>query len=193
MKRFVIVAVSIVGVLAIAGCGSSGGDGTSEGGAASGGDGSASPAAVDTASATITLPDGWALTDALTAEEVGAVTGKTMEVFPEASSAAQDGKPAGSFLASGVDGSKIYFGVDVNGGQAGYDDQLSYAASGSVQDVTGVGDKAATVTFSDGRAGIIVLKGDAVIRVDWDPAVYPDDPADLGARLANALLGGMYG
>ena len=69
----------------------------------------------------------WTMSDALTADEVGAITGKTMEEFPEASSAAQDGKPAGGYNATGVDGSKIYFGVDVHGGDAGYEDQLSYA------------------------------------------------------------------
>lgn len=181
LRIIVLGVVFIVGVFALSGCG------TSETGDTS------SPAASDTgSSAAITLPDGWALADALTAEDVGAVTGKTMEAFPEASSAAQDGRPAGSFIASGVDGSKIYFGVDVTGGQTGYDDMLSYAESGSVQDVSSVGDKAAVVRFSDGRVGIIVLKGDTVIRVDWDPEVYPGDTADLGGRLANALLERMY-
>jgi hypothetical protein len=114
-----------------------------------------------------------------------------MEEFPEASSAAQDGKPAGGYTATGVDSSKIYFGVDVQGGEAGYENMLSFA-SGSMTDVSGVGDQAAVVTFSDGRAGIIARKGDAVIRVDWDPKVYTDDPADFGAQLANALLQKMY-
>jgi hypothetical protein len=181
MREVIVLGVLVlVGALATAGCGSSSGDDSS--GSSSGGG----------SSATITLPDGWAMTDALSAEEVGALTGKTMEVFPEASSAAQDGKPAGGYTASGVDGSKIYFGVDVQGGEAGYENQMSYAESGSVQEVSGVGDKAAVVAFSDGRAGIIALKGDAVVRVDWDPQVYPDDPADFGSRLANALLATMY-
>jgi len=187
MKRFAVAVLLVVSLSAVAACGSSEDDGSAASASANG-----SPATASGSSATITLPDGWALTDALTAEEVGAVTGRAMEVFPEASSAAQDGKPAGSFLATGVDGAKIYFGVNVSGGQAGYDDMLSYAESGSVEDVSGVGDKAVTVAFSDGRAGIIVLKGDAVIRVDWDPTVYPDDPADFGGRLAGALLAGMY-
>ncbi len=181
LRVIVLGVVVIVGALAAVGCGSS--EESSD----------TSAAAADAeSSAVITLADGWTLEDALTPADVGAVTGKTMEAFPEASSAAQDGKPAGGFIASGVDGSKIYFGVNVAGGQAGYDDMLSYAEAGSVQEVSGVGDQAAIVKFSDGRAGIIVRKGDAVIRVDWDPAVYPDDPADLGARLANALLERMY-
>jgi hypothetical protein len=180
MRRIIVLGLLVVaGVLAVAGCGSSG-------------DGAAAESSGAASSATITLPDGWAMTDALTAEEVGAVTGKTMEAFPEASSAAQDGKPAGGYTAAGVDGSKIYFGVDVQGGETGYESMLSYAESGSSQDVSGVGDQAAVVTFSDGRAGLIARKGDAVIRVDWDPQVYAGDPADLGGRLANALLAKMY-
>ena len=55
-----------------------------------------------------------------------------------------------------------------------------------------MGDQAAVVTFSDGRAGIIARQGDAVIRVDWDPKVYADDPADFGSKLANALLAKMF-
>lgn len=176
MHRLMALGVIILIVaLASAGCGSSSEDGTS-------GD----------ASAAVTLPGGWTMTDALSADEVGAVTGKTMEIFPEASSAAQDGRPAGSYLAAGVEGSKIYFGVDVHGGEAAYDDMLSFAESGSAAEVSGVGDQAAIVRFSDGRAGIVTRKGDAVVRVDWDPAVYTDDPADFGSRLANTLLAKMF-
>jgi len=166
--------------LALAGCGSSSDGGSTQ----------ASPGGGEAAA--ITLPDGWTMTDALTAEDVGAITGKTMEEFPEASSAAQDGKPAGGYTATGVDGSKIYFGVDVQGGEAGYESMLSYAEPDSTADVSGVGDQATVVRFSDGRAGIIARKGDAVIRVDWDPKVYTDEPSDFGARLANALLQKMY-
>lgn len=181
MHRLVVLGVLILAVsLALAGCGSSSDADTSDGSSGEGG------------SAAITLPDGWTITDALSAEEIGAVTGRTMEVFPEASSAAEDGKPTGGYTATGVDGSKIYFGVDVQGGQSGYDLMLSYADPGSATDVSGVGDKATLVTFSDGRAGVIARKGDAMIRVDWDPKVYTDDPADFGARLANALLQKMY-
>jgi hypothetical protein len=180
MRKFAAAgAFVLVVAIALAGCGSSSDDETS-GGTDSGG------------SASITLPDGWTMTDALSAEEVGAVTGLAMEVFPEASSAAQDGKPAGSYEATGVDGSKIYFGVDVQGGQPGYEDMLSYADSGSATDVSDVGDQAALVSFSDGRTGLIARKGDTVIRVDWDPKAYANAPSDFGSRLANALLAKMY-
>lgn len=180
MPRLVVLAALVLTVaLATAACGSS-----------SGGD-SAETSSGGGEPATVTLPAGWTMTDALTADEVGTITGKTMEEFPEASSAAQDGKPAGGYTATGVDGSKIYIGVDVQGGEAGYEDMLSFA-SGSTTDVSGVGDQAALVTFSDGRTGVIARKGDAVIRVDWDPSVYTDDPADFGSRLANALLAKMF-
>ena len=181
MHRLVILGALILTVsLALAGCGSSSDAESTE--TSSGGGGATA----------IALPDGWTMSDALTADEVGAITGKTMEEFPEASSAAQDGKPAGGYNATGVDGSKIYFGVDVQGGEAGYENQLSYAEPDSASDVSGVGDQATVLTFSDGRAGIIARKGDAVIRVDWDPKVYTDEPSDFGARLANALLQKMY-
>ena len=80
----------------------------------------------------------------------------------------------------------------MQGGEAGYESQLSFADSGSATDVSGVGDQAAVLTFSDGRAGIIARKGDAVIRVDWDPKIYTDDPAVFGSSLANALLEKMF-
>ncbi|OPZ45591.1 MAG: hypothetical protein BWY94_01235 [Actinobacteria bacterium ADurb.BinA094] len=146
-----------------------------------------------TASSSIILPDGWTMTDALSADEVGAITGKKMVVFPEGSSAAQNGKPAGGYLVTDIKDSKVFFGVDVQGGEAGYDSQVSYGEPGSVKEVGGVGDKASVLTFSDGRAGIIVLKEDAVIRIDWNPKVFKDDPADFGSKLANLLLKKMFG
>lgn len=180
-KLVTLVLLSLVLGVALTGCGSS-----SDGGSAD-----AASAGTAAAEAGVSLPDGWTMTDALSAEEVGAITGKPMEVFPEASSAAQDGKPAGSYTAAGVDGSKIYFGADVQGGEAGYEDMLSYASE-STADVSNVGDRATLVTFSDGRTGVIAQKGDAVVRVDWDATVYADDPVDFGSRLANALLAKMY-
>lgn len=188
MRRIVVLGVLIL-ALVITGCGSSSDDGSA---AAPSDDGSAAAPSDGGSAAAISLPDGWAMTDAISADEVGAITGKTMEVFPEASSAAQSGKPAGGFTAAAVDDSKIYFGADVQGGEAVFEDTKSYAEGGSVQDVSGVGDAAYYLTFSDGRAGVVAIKGDAVIRVDWNPAVYTEDPAGFGAELANLLLGKMF-
>ena len=130
-------------------------------------------------------------------EDVGAITGKTMEVLPEASSAAQDGKPAGGNTASGLDGSKIHFEVDVKGGESGYQDMLSFARGGIEPGCQrgrrrGVGDHVRRRFPSMGGPASSPRKGDAVIRVDWDPQVYPGAPADVGGRLANALPAGMY-
>lgn len=61
---------------------------------------------------------------------------------------------------------KICCGVDVQGGEAGYGLMPFDAEPGSETDVSGVGDQTAVVAFSDGRAGIIARRGDAVIRVD---------------------------
>ena len=78
--------------------------------------------------------------------------------------------------------------MDEQGGEAGRELMPSSAEPGSVRGVSGVGDRAAVVRFSDGRAGIIARRGGAVILADWDPKVYTDEPSDFGARLANALL-----
>jgi hypothetical protein len=179
-KATVLGVLLVMAAIGAAGCGSS----TESGPTTASSDGGSS--------ATFTLPDGWTMEDAITPEEVGAITGKAMEYFPEASSAAQSGRPAASFTAVGVDGSKIYFGADVQGGQAGYDTMTSYGDSGSLQEVGGVGDKAVAVTLSDGRAGIVVLSGDLVLRIDWDPTVYTGDRADFGSQLANAVLANLY-
>ena len=61
---------------------------------------------------------------------------------------------------------KICCGVDVQGSEAGYELMPSDAEPGSGTDVSGGGDRAAVVALSDGRAGIIARRGDAVIRVD---------------------------
>ena len=143
-------------------------------------------------SAEISLPDGWTMTDAISAEEVGAITGEPMEVFPEAGSAAQSGRPTGGYIATGKTDAKIFFSVEVQGGEQAYELIKEFADPASIQEVSGVGDKAYLCTFSDGRKGIIVLKGDAVVRVDWNPSVFAADPAEFGGELAGKLLENMY-
>ncbi|HET6496268.1 MAG TPA: hypothetical protein VFH61_12990 [Thermoleophilia bacterium] len=143
-------------------------------------------------SAEISLPDGWTMTDAISAEEVGAITGESMEAFPEAGSAAQSGRPAGSYIATGKTDAKIFFSVDVQGGEQGYEQVKEFTDPASIQEVSGVGDKAYVCTFSDGRTGIIALKGDAVVRVDWNPSAFAADPAEFGGELAGKLLENLY-
>jgi len=154
--------------------------------------GRATPAAAETAQAaekaTISLPAGWAMEDAISADQVGAITGETMAFFPEAGSAAQSGKPSCGYTVAGKDDPKIHFGADVQGGQAGFEDMKQLAQDGSIQDVSGAGDKAYSCAFSDGRQGIIVLKGDAPLRADWSPTVCDGDTRELGTRLAGRTL-----
>lgn len=185
MRRIVALAALLLAIVALAAGGCSSASDTSSDDATSAGESATTPAQ-------ITLPDGWTMTDAISAEEVGAITGETMEVFPEASSAAQSGRPAGGFVIAGTADSKIYFGVDVQGGESGFELQKSYATSDSVEEVSGLGDKAFVCTFSDGRAGIVVLSGEAVVRVDWNPAVYTEDPSTFSGQLAGKLLENMY-
>lgn len=64
--------------------------------------------------------------------------------------------------------------------------------AGTIRDVSGAGEKAFPCSFSDGRQGIIVLKGDAVVRVDWNPTVDDADPQELGTQLAGRALEGMF-
>lgn len=58
--------------------------------------------AVPTLSESITLPDGWTMDQAITADDVSALTGLTYSVFSEAASAAQDGNPAGGFITDNL-------------------------------------------------------------------------------------------
>ncbi len=144
------------------------------------------------APATISLPDGWTMTDALSADDVGAITGETMTYFPEAASAAQNGKPQGSYLATGKDGSKIRFSADVQGGEGEFEKIKQFAEAGSVEEVSGVGDKAYVCAFSATDHGIVALQGEVVIRIDWNPSVYTADKAEFGPQLAGALLDNIF-
>ncbi len=154
-----------------------------------------SPAAAEPAaaeSAEISLPDGWAISDVITEDEVGAITGKTMTYFPEAGSAAQSGRPTAGYTNEGQPNTKLYIGVDVAGGESGFETAKGFAEAATIQDVSGLGDTAIACTFAGGNVGVLVLKGDAVIRIDWPTAAYGDDAAGLGSQLANLLLDKMF-
>ena len=141
----------------------------------------------------ISLPDGWVLTDAISAEEVGEITGEAMTYFPEASSAAQDGKPAGSYLISGKDGSKIGFYVFVNGGEEEFNNPRNFMIEGSDIMLEGIGDLAYLCDFENGSTDIVIIKGKKVIRVRWNPAIYNSfEKEDFGRALAGKLLSNMY-
>jgi hypothetical protein len=141
----------------------------------------------------ITLPDGWVFTDAMSAEEVEEITGEAMTYFPEASSAAQDGKPAGSYLISGKDGSKIGFYVFVNGGEQEFNNPRNFMIEGSEIKVEGIGDLAYICDFENGSTAIVIIKGETVIRVLWNPEIYSSfEKEDFGKALADKLMSNIY-
>lgn len=142
--------------------------------------------------AVISLADGWTIDSIITAADVGAITGRTMAYFPEAASAAQDGKPKAGYTNEGQPNTKLYVAVDVAGGEDGFEKEQGFADPASIKELSGVGDQAVTCAWSNGNVGVIVLKGDAVIRIDWPKAVYGDDAEGMGSELANLLIGKMF-
>ena len=193
------LAFAMAGILAasLAGCG-----GSKEASAPGGAPPAEPQAAAPTAPAApaepaaakkISLPQGWAMKDAISAEEVGAITGETMTYFPEANSAAQNGKPSGSYTVAGKDKSKIAFRAVVGGGEKEFESVKKFAAAGTDVEVAGVGDKAYLCDFSTGATAIIVLKGEDVFRIDWFPETYASqDKAELGKKLAGKLIEKLY-
>ncbi len=150
-------------------------------------------AAAPAAKAEISLPKGWAMSDAISAADVGAITGETMTYFPEAGSKAQEGRPAAGFTVAGKDFSKIAFSAVVGGGEKEFESTKGFAAPGSVVDVPGIGDKAYMCDFVTGATAIVALKGQDVVRVDWQPKTYDKhDKVDLGKKLAGKLLENLY-
>lgn len=140
----------------------------------------------------ITLKKGWTMQEAISADEVAAIVGKPVTYFAEASSAAQDGKPAGSYTINGVDNSKIAFYAWVEGGASEYDRTRGFAVKGSDQDVSGIGDKAYICDLSNGRCAIVVLNGQTVVKVEWNPVTLAGDRVENGKKLAGKLLENMY-
>ena len=150
-------------------------------------------AAAPAAKNEISLPKGWAMSDAISAADVGAITGETMTYFPEAGSKAQEGRPAAGFTVAGKDFSKIAFSAVVGGGEKEFESTKGFAAPGSVVDVPGIGDKAYMCDFVTGATAIVVLKGQDVVRVDWQPKTYDKhDKVELGRKLAGKLLENLY-
>ncbi len=141
----------------------------------------------------ITLAKGWKMEDAITAEEVGAITGETMTYFPEANSNAAEGRPSAGYTVAGKDFSKIGFYAYVNGGEKEFESTKSYATPGSVVEVPGIGDKAYMCDFVTGATVILVLHGQDVIKVDWQPKTYEKfEKVEFGKKLAGKLLEKMY-
>jgi hypothetical protein len=141
----------------------------------------------------ITLAKGWEIKDVLSAEEVGAITGETMAVVPRPDSKAAEGRPAAAYEVTGKMLSQINFSAVVAGGEKEFEGHKQWANAGSVQDVPGLGDKAYVCDVMTGAAAIVVLQGQDVVRVDWQPKPYEKfEKADLGRKLAGKLLEKMY-
>lgn len=154
------------------------------------------PAPAEVASAArkeITLAKGWEIKDVLSAEEVGAITGETMAVVPRPDGKAAEGRPAAAYEVAGKMMSQINFSAVVGGGEKEFEGHKQWANAGSVQDVPGFGDKAYIYDVMTGASAIVVLQGQDVVRVDWEPKTYEKfEKADLGKKLAGKLLEKMY-
>jgi hypothetical protein len=142
--------------------------------------------------AVIKLADGWTIADVLTPEDIEAVTGKKMTYFPEASSEAQNGNPKAGYTNDGAPNTKLFISVDVAAGESGFESSKQFTDEATIRDVAGLGDKAIACSFPDGDVGVIVLRGDAVIRIDWPPAVYGDDAEAIGSGIAGLLMDRMF-
>ena len=146
-----------------------------------------------TAKKEITLAKGWEIKDVLSAEEVGAITGETMAIVPSPESKAAEGRPTAAYETAGKLASNINFSAAVGGGEKEFEGHKQWANAGSVQDVPGVGDKAYVCDVMTGVSAIVVLQGQDVVHVNWDPKLYDKlDKAEFGKKLAGKLLEKMY-
>jgi hypothetical protein len=140
----------------------------------------------------ISLPDGWEMQEAVSAEEVAAVTGEEMTEFPLAGSGAQNGYPSCEYMIDGVPGSGIRFSGRVEGGEGVYEVLHQYAVEGSITEVDGLGDRAHTLDIEGGDFAIVALKGDSRYEIRWDPSHYGVDKAEMGRELMTVLLLNVY-
>lgn len=142
---------------------------------------------------TITLPDGWTMDQAITSADVAAVTGLSYSPFPEAASAAQNGKPAGGFVTENQN-EKISFFAFTKDGQSQYDFFLAYIVDGTKQDMTSdLWSQGCYGEFTDGSAAAIILRGDCCMRVNFYPDGYASvDQLALAQSLAELFVYRLY-
>lgn len=188
MRRWLAFALIAALVLGVAGCSGSEAD---KADAPESGEAATENTGLELAEE-ITLPDGWAMDAAISAEEVGAVTGQTMEYFPDAGSAAQDGSPIAQYMIADEPGSGIRFAARVEGGADVYDVLDQYAVEGTSEEISGLADKAHMLELEDGDFAIVALKGDARYEIRWDPTFYDVDKASMAADLMATLLSNVY-
>ncbi|WPL17198.1 hypothetical protein Thiowin_02194 [Thiorhodovibrio winogradskyi] len=145
----------------------------------------------------IILPDGWAMEDAISAEDVEGIMKTTgLVVFPEAASSKSKGRPIGSYNLSGVPYSKVRFEGNVADGQEAYE-----RAVGFLSDATEIENpRWDAALMGDAKLGdktatrMLVLKGDHFFMISWVPEVFPElDPKETNVKLAELLITNLYG
>lgn len=154
-----------------------------------------------TLSDTIVLPAGWKIQQAMSLEEMGAITGKEMAFYFYGLDKPAEGKPGGGYYI--VDdpesaNNQISIRVEAEGGQARYDSVKGYAVDGKTEDIAGIGDKAYLGQFED--AGVTfttlaVLKGNLFFRVMVPTEVWKGlsyEPEQLASDIAFKLLENLY-
>jgi hypothetical protein len=154
-----------------------------------------------TLSDTIVLPAGWKIQQAMSLEEMGAITGKAMAFYFYSLDKPAEGKPGGGYYI--VDDPKsaenqIVIKVETEGGQARYDSVKGYAIDGKTEDIAGIGDKAYLCQMGDAGAvntTMAVLKGNLFFRVEvptepWKALSF--EPDQLASDIAFQLLENLY-
>jgi hypothetical protein len=201
-RWFAILLVLSVSMVLLAGCGgdsSAGGGGESTETTSSGvsAEPEEEPEPEITLSDAIVLPEGWEISDAISAAEVEAIIGRSdYEYWYESLNDPAAGKPQGSWYDGSLALSKINFLVYTNDGEANFE-----RVSGYVNDAVEVSnpfwDKAllgGMAAGADDMVAILVLRGDVCLRIQFSPEVYAElDFEETSVALAERLINNLYG
>lgn len=147
-------------------------------------------------SATITLPAGWEINDAITPAEVEAIMGRTgFQPWAETLSDPAAGKPQGSFYDGQLAASCVNFLVYCAEGQSNYD-RVTAFVNEPVEAANELWDQAIIGTMEDAgatKAAILIRRGDVCIRIRYDVAIYPElDRTATLTSLAELLINRIY-
>jgi hypothetical protein len=148
-------------------------------------------------SATIVLPAGWEMKDAISVAEIEAIVGKTgYKTWAESLSDAKGGKPQGSYFDGNLAASKLNFLVYTKDGKSNYDRVAGFVENpnevpGPLWDKAVIGEM---MMGADRVVGMLILRGDVCMRIQWDPTVYSSfDRTELSVLLADLLVNNLYG
>ncbi|MBK5970013.1 MULTISPECIES: hypothetical protein [Thiorhodovibrio] len=145
----------------------------------------------------ILLPDGWEISDAVSAEEVEIIM-KTpgFSSFAQGANSPSSGRPVGSYNLPGTPYSGVRFDANVAGGQQAYDTAAGYLTDTKEID----GPKWDSALMGEVKAGkktqmrMLVLKGDQFFMISWVPEVFPElAPEETNVELAELLITNLYG